>query len=138
MFVCYNPRAIISSILLGFSFVLIIILIWSCDGSSHKAQGFLDYMPDVVEPRPLQYRRGAVSINQVEMENDLFINLRESEKHATPELMGTDQYGILAKQSEPTSCMMQRDKVAYEAPLPEGMYTPDDEFETSFLRRQKK
>lgn len=138
MYVCYNPRAIISSILLGFSFVLIIILIWSCKvPSASGTQGYLDYMPDAVEPCPSHYRCGAASINQVQLENNLFANLRESEKYAVPELMGTDQYGVLAKQSEPTSCMMARAKVANETPLPEGMYTPDDDFERGFLQRQK-
>jgi hypothetical protein len=138
MHVCYNPRAIISSIFVGFSFVLIIILIWSC-GVPHAsgAQGYLDYMPGAIEPCPSHYRCGAASIDQVKLENDLYANLRESEKYAVPELMGTDQYGVLAKQSEPTGCMIARAKVAHETPLPEGMYTPENDFERQLLLRQK-
>ena len=133
MYVCYNPRAIVSSLLLGFCFVLIIILIWSCQKPND--QPYLDYIPSSVVPCPSHYKCGAASIDQVSMENDLYSNLRESNLSTTSELMNTDECCVQAKDSEPTKSVMLRSTTAYEAQLPEGMYTPEDAIETSMMRR---
>jgi hypothetical protein len=143
MYICYNPRVIIQNLLIAFLFVLIIILIWSCGNQSFGnkknrnkgTEGYLDYMPSAIEPCPSHYKCGAASINQVAMENDLFNNLRESEKYASDPLMTQDQCCVLAKDSEPTDCMMKRNAAVRENSLPEGMYTPRDEMEKGLMKQ---
>lgn len=133
MYVCYNPRAIVSSLLLGFCFVLIVILIWSC--KTPNDQPFLDYSPSAVVPCPSHYKCGAASIDQVSMENDLYSNLMQSNTYMTSELMNTDECCIQAKDSEPSKSIIIRADAAYEAPLPAGMYTPENEIEIGMMQR---
>ena len=137
--VCYNTEKILSNLLVGFLFVLVIVLIWTCKSNeSSKAQPYLDYMPAVTQPCPSHYTCGASSKSQVKMENDLYDRLRESEKYSTPDLLNTDQCCVNAKESEPTSCMLKRSLNSNEPPLPEGMAVPEDDFEVAFLTSSRR
>jgi len=132
--VCYDQRVICSSVCLGVYLAIIIILIWR-HSTSIKDQPFIDYMPSVVTPCPSHYKCGAASIDQVSMENDLYSNLRESNKYMSPELVNSDECCVQAKDSEPTKSIMSRSNTAYEAPLPDGMYTPENAFEKGMMKR---
>jgi hypothetical protein len=132
--VCYDQRVICSGMSVGVCVAIIIILIWSYYASK-KDQPFIDYMPSVVTPCPSHYKCGATSIDQASMENDLYSNLRESNKYMSPELLNTDECCVQAKDSEPAKSIMSRSNTAYEAPLPDGMYTPENAFEKGMMKR---
>jgi hypothetical protein len=120
--------------------VVAIILLARAAGGWPKSgyQGYLDYMPDAVEPCPSSYKCGATTRRQVKMENNLFSDLRESSKYALPESVTTDQYSVIATESEPPSCMMRRAALAHEKPKEEGQYTPYEEIEEGYLKRKQK
>jgi hypothetical protein len=124
-----------SSLFNGFCVVLLIIMLWLLCKMSKKDQPFIDYMPSVVVPCPSHYKCGAASIDQASMENDLYSNLRESNKYMTQELLNTDECCVEAKDSEPTKSVMSRSAKAQETPLPEGMYTPENDFEQGMMSR---
>ena len=107
--------------LLSLLMILALVLVFSCPESlGHHDDGFLDYIPSAIEPCPSHYKCGAQTVAQVELENRLFADLRESNKYENdPNLTGDLRY-IVANQTETTTETLER-SFGVEGALPEGL-----------------
>jgi hypothetical protein len=100
-------------------------------GKKKDTFGAADYMPSSsTNVCPSNYKCGASTIDQAQLENALSARLRESEKYSETPNFTTDQIYIKADDSEPTEAMKRRADCAKEGVFPwEGMRTPYEDIE---------
>jgi hypothetical protein len=128
---CCNAQSIFFSVLIVICTLVVVSCISTCTNS--KTQSYVDYMPSVIQPCPSYYKCGAESKDQIARENTLYANLRKSNTYSVPEFMGTDEYYVQSKDSEPTESIMKRSTIAYEGDMQEGTYTPEDDIEAGMM-----
>lgn len=142
MFVCYETKVILKSLSIGILFILVIYFIWNnntvnssststvCGGNKENT------ITSDVQLVKKNKKNEFGCINQEEKENNLYNKLLVDGGDKDAEKMLSDEYIVLAKDSESTKSQIVRSVYAYENVLPEGMYSPINEIEIGMMQRQ--